>query len=162
CLVIESDRIHDERVAFPPCDRIAHPKRLQIFRMTAAVQKQLPITVHVAFIEDHDEFRRLNEFLWERGNTRNSCRKAASLGVIFAQTSATLLVHSVGPGLKRNLTQRRETKTRIPNSGEIDFTFRRARRRTNRGLLIPEISLAWRRDLSEDKPGTNEKRNGGE
>src|SRR5262245_23177719 len=102
-LVIEPDRVDDQNVAFPFRDRVAHPERLQIYGVPAAVQEQLPLAVHIAFIQNDDERRRLNELLRKGRNSRYSGGKTMPLGIVLAQVSAALFKEGVGPWLQWNL-----------------------------------------------------------
>ena len=48
-LVVESDRIHDQRVAFEVPDRMAVPGWIEIVRMLVHIQKDLTVAVDVSF-----------------------------------------------------------------------------------------------------------------
>src|SRR2546426_11838834 len=61
CLVVKSDRVDDKRVGFPFGNRVAHPQRLQILRMTTTVKEQLAIAMNIAFVENHNQRWRLDE-----------------------------------------------------------------------------------------------------
>src|SRR5437016_272706 len=58
-LVIESDRIDDQSVSFEVPDRMAVPRRVEIIRMFALVQKDLAIAVNVSFKQEKDVRRGL-------------------------------------------------------------------------------------------------------
>ena len=75
-LVIETDRVHNKSVAVPLCNRVSHPQRIKIFGVPATVQKELPIAMHISFIENDDERGRLNKFLRKWRNTRDTGGKA--------------------------------------------------------------------------------------
>src|SRR5215471_106909 len=91
-LVVEPDRIDDKRIALPPGDGISHPQRLEIFRMSAAVEKELPVAVNITFIENDNERWSLYEFLRERRDSRNTGRQAMPFRIVFAEIRAALLI----------------------------------------------------------------------
>src|SRR5438046_2342863 len=122
-LVVEANRVHDERVAVPLRNRISHPKRLEILRMAASIQKQLAIAMNVSLIQNHDELWSLNEFLGKWRNPRNARGQAMPFRIVFAQTGSPFLVERIGPWLQRNLSEGCEAETGIPYSREIDLAI---------------------------------------
>ena len=80
-LVVEACRIHDQRIALPTTDRIAHPRRLRVNGKLAAIRVNLAIRV-APFIEHRDHHRRLNDLkrkiiveLTARNALRNTARR---------------------------------------------------------------------------------------
>jgi|SRR5262245_29869638 len=135
------------------CDRITHPERFEILRMTTPVKEQLAITVNVAFIEDDDQRWSLDKFLRKRGNARNIGRKTARLWINFTERRSPFLVDLLSSGLKWDLSQIGEAKTRIPYSGEIHFTVGRAWGRSCRSFLVTQIPGPRRSRLREGVRG---------
>src|SRR5438552_18087126 len=43
CLIVETDRIHDEAVAVPLADRVTQPCGLRVSRTAAAIRAHLPV-----------------------------------------------------------------------------------------------------------------------
>src|SRR5207237_9570814 len=53
-LVVEADRVDDERVTLPSADRVAPPRRIALIRMLPSVHAELPERVDVPFLPDGD------------------------------------------------------------------------------------------------------------
>src|SRR5262245_59230056 len=117
--------------------------------MAAAVQKQLAIAVHIAFIENDDKLWRLNELLRKGRNPRYTRRQAVSFRIVFAEIRAAFFVKRVGPRLQRNLSKVGETETGIPDSGKVHIPLWRARRRSHGRLLIAQTTGTRRTGLSK-------------
>src|SRR4030095_1847847 len=99
CFVIEADGVDNKSIAIPFRDGLSHPQWLQILGMSASVEKQLPITVHVSFVQNNHERGSLYELLWKRRDSGNSGGKAMAFGVVFAQIGTALLVQRFCPRL---------------------------------------------------------------
>src|SRR5579872_4948634 len=54
-LVVEAYGIDYQGVAFPLSDGVAVPSRFGVWRMAAAIHKNLPVTVDVAFIQKNNQ-----------------------------------------------------------------------------------------------------------
>ena len=46
---VEADRVHDQRIAFPPGNGVTIPRWIRIVRMLATVEEDLAVAVDVAF-----------------------------------------------------------------------------------------------------------------
>src|ERR1700680_2241057 len=78
-LVVESRRIHDQCIAFPMADRVAHPRRLRIIGKLAAIRVYLPVRVTL-FVEHRNHSWSLNDFerkIVIKVEPRNALRDAA-------------------------------------------------------------------------------------
>ena len=61
CLIVETDRIHDEAVAVPLADRVTQPCGLRVSRKAAAIRENLPVPALV--LEKNQGYRRrLDDF----------------------------------------------------------------------------------------------------
>src|SRR5437868_6056656 len=90
--VIESDGVDDKGVTVPFGNRIAHPQRLEVFRMTATIQKELTIAMDVSLIKNDDQRGRLNELLRKWRNPRDTGRQTMPFRIILAQIRPALLI----------------------------------------------------------------------
>src|SRR5437879_5258871 len=63
-LIIETNCIHNQSIAFPAANRIAHISRSEVVGMLAPVGKDMADRM-VIFIQNHDLFRSLYELQWE-------------------------------------------------------------------------------------------------
>src|SRR2546423_14504080 len=61
--LVVADGVDDERVAFPPADRVAVERRREGGRMRAAVHEDLAVRMRATDVEDEDAFnlRQLDE-----------------------------------------------------------------------------------------------------
>src|SRR4029453_15735233 len=71
-LVVEADRVDDERVAFESSDRVAVPRRIGICRMRTAVHEDLPVAVDVALEQEEHVRGRLQDAPWIRRLARHA------------------------------------------------------------------------------------------
>ena len=106
-LVIETDRVNDQRVAFKFADRVPHVRRFQIARMSSPIHEDLPHQ-GLVLVNDHDAVARLNNLPGKRlkHGARNAGRNA-SLGRVHAHVRIvvrivvnTLPEERFCPGLK--------------------------------------------------------------
>src|SRR5690348_6989641 len=84
-LVVESHGIDNQRVSLPHASGIAEPRWIQILGMAAAVHKDLPVGMYVAFDQKEDEFGSLNDFERKRSLARDTRGQAACVRIIFRQ-----------------------------------------------------------------------------
>src|SRR5262245_8988130 len=85
CLVVEPDRFHDEVVAFPAADGIAHPGWIRIRRQRAAIGEDL--SIHATILVEHeDDASALRDLDWRRLHPcrRHSRRKTSRERIVFA------------------------------------------------------------------------------
>src|SRR5262249_28000810 len=88
---VETNTVDDERVSLPTTDRVAHPTlaidRI-VWRVRAAIHKNLAPDVRAAFIDDENAFlfRHLKDLRRERRShrARAAGRKTEALGVVLA------------------------------------------------------------------------------
>src|ERR1043166_7673742 len=147
---VESDRVNDQRVAFPAADGVPEKGWIGIFRMPTAVGVNRPPDVRAALEDEEDPIAQLKDLKWERRGhqPRNTRRQTARFRIVLLKISLTLLVDASGPGLKRDdhrLLDRRSAGiadagevcdyARIPHAfavPEVRVSVRQARRRANR------------------------------
>src|SRR5436309_13702679 len=100
----EATAVDDERIAFPPSDRIAHPSRVRIFRERTAIQKDLPENV-VLLVKDKDHLRRLDDLpcKWHRGGGRHARRLASRRRTEFPMRIDALFQQRLGPWLDQDI-----------------------------------------------------------
>src|SRR5437867_9007528 len=63
CLSVETDRVNDERLAFPLCYRVPEPLRLQVFRVIPSVREHHVKNV-VGFEQEREAIRLLHDLDW--------------------------------------------------------------------------------------------------
>src|ERR1700680_1958367 len=87
-LVVETDRVDDQRIAIPVADRISHPGWTKILRVLPAIGVDL--SNEMVVLEQHqNSSARLNDLEWKGNeqNPRNAGRITAQIrigsGVIF-------------------------------------------------------------------------------
>src|SRR5207249_3565125 len=130
--VVESNGIDNQRIAFPPANRVAVPGGIGVFGMLPTVEEDLAIAVDVALEQEEHVHPGLENAPRVRSLPRNAGRKALSLGIIFGHALACKLF---GPGLERKfltLLQSivdvvHEIPIRAPDTGEVHLAFRRTR-----------------------------------
>src|SRR6266508_3393993 len=133
-LVVESDRVDDERVAFPPPDRMAEPRGIEVGGVLAPVQENLAKAVDVRFIQQVQVrrlpvWRRLHEPPWiAAGHPRYTHRHALRVRVVFRLTRVQELLR---PGQERNLAPLQSSlafeilngTTTLPHTTKIDASI---------------------------------------
>src|SRR5262245_5794490 len=96
--VVEADRVHDQRVAFPPGDGVTIPGWIRIVRMRATVEEDLAVAVDVPFEQKEHMRRGLNDPPRIRSLARYAGRKTLRLWIVFRQPLAR---DFFGPRLNR-------------------------------------------------------------
>src|SRR5215471_13167606 len=81
--VVELDRVHHQRFAFPEPDGMPIPSRAEVFGMRAAIHEDLAVTVDVSFIQDEIVRGRLNHAPGIGRTSRDTERQAIGLRVIL-------------------------------------------------------------------------------
>src|SRR2546427_536625 len=128
-LVIESDRVDHQRVAFPSPDRMSIPRRVRILWMLPAIHEDLAVAVNVALEQEEDVRRSLNDPPRIGRDSRDSRRQAVRLGIVLRLPR----FHDLsGCGQQRNRFALRETHFQItdrtaaiPDSGQVWFSIRK-------------------------------------
>src|SRR5438552_4805563 len=81
-LVIEPDGVDDERLTLVVADRVAVPGRIRIVGVLPAVDEDLPVAVNVAFEQDEDVRRRLQNAQRVRRLARHARRQTVRFGIV--------------------------------------------------------------------------------
>src|SRR5438309_3833441 len=84
-LVVESDRVYDQRVSLPCTSRIAVPGGVQVLGMAAAVHEDLPVGMHVSLDQEDDQLGSLDNLPRKRGHARDARGHATRIRVVFRQ-----------------------------------------------------------------------------
>ena len=82
-LVVEADRVDDERVAFPMANRVSIPRRIEISGMLASVHEDLTVAVDVALEQQERVRGRLQDSPRIRVAPRYAGRETVGLGIVL-------------------------------------------------------------------------------
>src|SRR5260370_41693222 len=88
-LVVESNRVHHQRVSFPLAYRVAIPGGIQVLGMAAPVHEDLPIGVHVPFQQENDQLWGLDKLPWVDSHVWQSGRQIMAVRVGFVLGTLT-------------------------------------------------------------------------
>src|SRR5262249_8311137 len=100
----ESVTVHNQHIALPPADGIAHPSGVWILREWTVIKKDL--AEHGVFlVKDDDEMRRLDDFIREgnRAGGRDARRLASRRRTEFPLAFDALFEQRHGPRLHRDI-----------------------------------------------------------
>ena len=114
---VEADRIHHQRVTIPVRARVSIPGRLQIFGMTAAIDKELPVHVSISLKEHQHQFRRREQrrVIWRRA--WRPARQTSRLEIFRASFGPVIRYDLRRPGLHRALSAA-SSKT-VPHAAQV-------------------------------------------
>src|SRR5882672_5390412 len=84
-LVVESHRVHHQRVSFPLARRIAVPGGVHVLGMAAPVHEDLPVGMHVSLHQEDDQLWGLDNLPWIRSHAWYASRQAIRVRIVFRQ-----------------------------------------------------------------------------